>query len=91
MAKAEKERKASKKPRLRFPMLKEEQKRFVHGLLILFAAFLTFGGPTYLLYILQRLAFPRLLILLFGLASFTAGIILFAYLLGGERKIGAST
>ena len=66
-------------------------KKAVRALLMLLAAFLTFGGPTYLLYILEELAFPHLISLLLGLASFTMGIILFAYLLEGERKVGAST
>jgi len=70
---------------------KEEQKGVVHAVLMLFAALLTFGGPTYLLYILQKLVIPILLLLLLGLASFTAGVILFAYLLKGERKVGTST
>lgn len=69
---------------------KEEQKRCVRALTMLLAAFLTFVGPTYLLYILQRLAVPGLLLILLGLASFTVGIILFANLLKGERKVGAS-
>jgi len=65
-------------------------KEAVRALLMLLAAFLTFGGPTYLLYILEKLDVPRLLSLLMGLASFTVGVILFVYLLKGERKVGAS-
>ena len=55
------------------------------------AAFLIFGGPTYLLYILDKLEIPRLFILLVGLATLTAGIILFAYLSKEEGKVKAST
>ncbi len=58
---------------------------------MLIAAFLIFGGPTYLLYILDKLEIPRLFILLIGLAAFTAGIILFAYLSKEEGKVEAST
>ena len=72
-------------------MAKAGKKRFVRVVLTLLAASLTFGGPTYLLYILEELALPRLILLLLGLASFMMGIILFAYLLKGEGKVGAST
>ena len=71
--------------------LKKGQKRFAKALLTLFAAFLIFGGPTYLLYILDKLEVPRLLVLLVGLAAFTTGIILFAYLSKEEGKVKAST
>jgi len=70
---------------------KEQQKRCVRALTMLVAAFLTFAGPTYLLFILERLAIPGLLLILLGLASFTVGIVLFANLLKGERKVEAST
>jgi hypothetical protein len=72
-------------------MAKAVKERFVRAVLMLLAAFLTFGGPTYLLYVLQRLAVPTPLLILLGLASFTVGIILFAYLLEGKEKAGAST
>jgi hypothetical protein len=65
-------------------------KEAVKGLLMLFAALLTFGGPTYLLYIFDKLNIPHLLSILIGLASFTAGLVLFVYLLKGERKVGVS-
>ena len=71
--------------------LKKGQKRFGKALLMLFAAFLIFGGPTYLLYILDKLEIPRLFILLIGLAAFTAGIILFAHLSKEEGKVEASS
>jgi len=72
-------------------MAKASKEGFVRTMLTLLAASLTFGGPTYLLYILEELAFPRLFSLLLGLASFTVGIVLFVYLLKGEEKVGAST
>jgi len=67
--------------------LKKVQKSFVKALLLLFAVFLIFGGPTYLLYILDRLGIPRLLNFLIGLAAFTVGIILFAYSSKEEGKV----
>jgi hypothetical protein len=60
--------------------LRKRQKSFAKALLRLFAVFLIFGGPTYLLYILDKLEVPRLLVLLIGLAAFAAGIFLFVYL-----------
>jgi len=72
-------------------MAKTGKERFVRAVLMLLAALLTFGGPTYLFYILEEMAFPSLLSLLIGLASFAIGIILFVYLLGREEKVGAST
>jgi hypothetical protein len=73
-------------------MAKAVKERFVRAVLMLLAAVLTFGGPTYLWYILERkLHFPYLISILFGLASFTVGIMLFVYLLKGEGKVGAST
>ena len=71
-------------------MTKAVGKRFVRTALILIAASLTFAGPTYLLYILQRFALPSPLLILLGLAFFTVGIILFVHLLEGEDKLGAS-
>ena len=70
---------------------KEKQKSFLHGLGVLFAALLTFGGPTYLVYVLEKLDVPKILSLPLGLTAFAVGVILFAHLLKGERKIEAST
>jgi len=70
---------------------KKGQKRFAKALLTVIAAFLIFGGPTYLLYILDKMEIPRLFILLIGLAALTAGIILFAHLSKEEGKVEAST
>ena len=69
--------------------LKKGQKSFTKALLRLFAVLLIFGGPTYLLYILDKLEIPRLAILVVGLAALIAGIILYAYLSEG-KKVGAS-
>jgi hypothetical protein len=72
-------------------MAKAVRERFVRAALTLIAASLTFAGPTYLLYVLQRFALPSPLLLLLGLAFFTVGIILFVYLQEGEDKLGASS
>lgn len=37
-----------------------------------------------MMYILERLGVPHLLYILLGLASFTAGVVLFMYLFGKE-------
>lgn len=63
-----------------FISLKKGEKGFVRAMLIVFAAFLIFGGPTYLLYVLDRLEVPRVLVATIGLSAFTAGVILFNYL-----------
>jgi len=51
--------------------------RFVKIALTILAVLLIFGGPTYLMYILQRLSIPSVLFTIVGLAAFTAGVILF--------------
>lgn len=73
--------KKSQKPRL----TGEERKRFVKATLTLLAAFLTFGGPTYLIYVLKRWIIPQVLALI-GIASITAGLILLIRLIGDEGK-----
>ena len=65
---------------------KEKQRRFIKATLTLLAAFLVFGGPTYLIFIIKRSGTPSLLLDLFGLASFTAGAILFTHLIKEEEK-----
>ena len=83
--------KSLKKPSLHIPTLTgEEQKRFVKVTLTLLAAFLTFGGPTYLIYFFKGLIASQSLLALLGLVSFTAGLILFTQLIGKE-KTKAST
>jgi pilus assembly protein TadC len=66
-------------------------KRTTKAILTLLAALLTFGGPTYMMYILEKLDVPHPLYLLLGLASFTAGVILFTHLIGEEAESQAST
>jgi len=54
--------------------------RFAKTALTILAVLLIFGGPTYLMLIFQRLGIPPVLFTLIGLASFTAGVILFMHL-----------
>jgi hypothetical protein len=63
----------------------------VRAILIFLAGLLTFAGPTYMMYVFQRLGVPSLLYVLLGLASFTAGVILFLHLFRREPKPEVST
>ncbi|NIR88088.1 hypothetical protein GWO13_11320 [Candidatus Bathyarchaeota archaeon] len=64
---------------------KETQKKSVKAGLTVLAAFLVFGGPTYMLYALQRVVVPYLFLALLGLASFVVGLSLFTRLMKGEK------
>ncbi len=66
----------------------KKSKGFMRGLIIFFAALLTFGGPTYLMLILNEMELPRLLILATGLISLVAGLILFTITLKEENTSG---
>ena len=63
----------------------EERSRIFKVILILFSAFLMFGGPTYFLLVLQKLDIYYPVLVLIGLASFTAGVILFFRLIREEK------
>jgi len=65
---------------------KGDQKRVKNVFLTVLAAFLMFGGPTYLLYIAQPLPIPYSLLVLLGLAAFVVGVFLFLRLFGKESK-----
>ena len=58
----------------------------MRGMIIFFAAILTFGGPTYLMFILNEVELPRLLILGAGLVSLILGLALFTYILKDTEK-----
>lgn len=60
--------------------------RMAKALLTFLAALLTFGGPTYLMYVVESLGVPHLLYLLLGLAFFTAGVGLSMHLFGKDGK-----
>jgi lipopolysaccharide export LptBFGC system permease protein LptF len=64
---------------------KETQKKSVRAGLMVLAAFLVFGGPTYLLYALQQVTIPYPFLALFGLASFVVGLFLFMRLMKGKE------
>jgi len=70
---------------------RETQGRLTKAILTLLAAFLTFGGPTYLIYFLKRFAIPYPFLVLLGLASLTAGIMLFMHLFRRKEETGASS
>jgi len=61
------------------------RRRIFKVLLILLSAFLMFGGPTYLLFVLQKFDIYYPVLLLIGLASFIVGVILFTHLIRGEK------
>ncbi len=66
----------------------KKSKGFTRGLIIFFAALLTFGGPTYFMAILDEVSIPRFLILAAGLISLIAGVFLFTYILKEEQPSG---
>ncbi|MFQ6064339.1 MAG: hypothetical protein ACE5L6_02575 [Candidatus Bathyarchaeia archaeon] len=65
--------------------------RIFRAFLMAIAGLLTFVGPTYMMYILERFGVPYFLYLLIGLASFTAGVILFLHLFRKEQDTGTAT
>lgn len=65
----------------------KEKEQLLKAMLTLLAAFLMFIGPTYLLYILQKMGVPHALLLLTALGSFTAGIVLIFYVTREEKEL----
>lgn len=63
----------------------KNSKGLMRGILIFFAALLTFGGPTYLMFILNEVSFPRFLILAVGIFSLAVGLVLFTFILKDEQ------
>jgi len=68
-----------------FFLSRETRKKSVNAGLMVLAAFLVFGGPTYLLYALQGVAVPYPFVAVFGLACFVVGLFLFLRLLKGKE------
>jgi hypothetical protein len=66
----------------------KKSKGFIRGLIIFFASLLTFGGPTYMMLILNEVELPRLLILAAGLITLVAGLALFTITLKEENTSG---
>lgn len=68
-----------------FQLSKETQRRSVKAFLTILAAFLVFGGPTYLIYVLRSLVVPYSLVVLVGLVSLITGLVLFVRLIKGKE------
>jgi len=64
-----------------FQLSKEIKRRSFRAFLMVLAAFLVFGGPTYLMYALQGVVSPYPLVVLIGIASFIVGLVLFTRLI----------
>ncbi len=58
--------------------------------LFIIAAFLMFAGPTYLIYLTQRVNLPYLISVFSGLIAFFVGVLLFLRLAKKQAKLGAS-
>lgn len=69
---------------------REERRRVLRAALIFLAAFLTFGGPTYLIYGLQNVGLPYPVLVLGGLIAFVVGVLLLLRLIGKQTKLGVS-
>jgi len=69
---------------------RNEQRRILRAALIFLAAFLMFGGPTYLIYGLQNVGLPYPILVLGGLIAFVVGVLLFWRLVGKQTKLGVS-
>jgi len=65
---------------------KEDQRRSIKVTLMLIAALLVFGGPTYLISVLQTLDIPYILVVLLGFFSFAVGLILLIRLIKEEER-----
>lgn len=63
----------------------KEKEKLLKATQTLLAAFLMFIGPTYLLFILQKLGVPHALLLLTALSCFAAGLILIFHLTREEK------
>jgi len=70
-------------------LAKVMEKTWVKAFLVLLSVTLMFMGPTYFLYILQRLNAPYPLLVLLSLASFAFGVILFASVFSKEKGKGS--
>jgi len=64
-----------------FQLSKETKRRSFRAFLMVLAAFLVFGGPTYLMYALREVVSPYSFVVLIGIASFIVGLVLFTRLI----------
>ena len=69
----------------RFQVATANVPRSVRVTIMILAAFLIFGGPTYLLYALRN-SMPYTALTSLGLISFIVGLIIFMLFLSGEEK-----
>jgi len=69
---------------------REEQRRVIRVVLLFLAAFLMFGGPTYLIYGLRNVGLPYPVLVLGGFVAFFIGVLLFWRLIGKQTKLGAT-
>ena len=68
------------------PVLQLLEKDWIRSILTVFSVLLMIGGPTYLIYILQRFGVPYLILTLVGLGSFIIGILFFMGLAKEEKS-----
>jgi uncharacterized membrane protein SpoIIM required for sporulation len=78
MAEKRKREDVAKKPKPKFSIIKVT--------LMLISAFLVFGGPTYLVYILNKLHIHYLITILIGLFSFAVGLIILTHLIKEQEE-----
>jgi len=64
-----------------FQLSKETKRRSLRAFLMVLAAFLVFGGPTYMMYALQGVVSSYPLVVFLGIASFIVGLVLFTRLI----------
>jgi len=77
----------TKKKRRKTSVLQLLEKAWIRSILTVFSVLLVIGGPTFLIYILQRFGVPHPLLILIGLASFIIGIIFFMGLAKEEKSV----
>jgi cytochrome c biogenesis protein CcdA len=68
----------------------ERKTAFIRTVLFILAAVLMFGGPTYLIYAMQKVNLPYSVSVLSGLIAFAVGILLFWRLIRKQTKLGVS-
>lgn len=80
----------TKQPKGKTMRTKFWEKAWVKIILAIISAGLMFGGPTYFLYIFQRLNVPYLILVLISLACFAFGLVLFVSIFPKEKGKGSS-
>jgi len=75
----------TKEKRRKSLLLQLLQKAWIRSVLTVFSVLLVIGGPTFLIYLLQRFGVPYPLLTLIGLASFVIGILFFMRLAKEEK------